>query len=159
MMDPASQELLTYLKRLEEQQRQVLELIAGKRRELTASRLGPNRSVRKISQDLPPSTGRLAAEGHLAGTSRREHRPPSRGGTLVRMETSRQKGAQAHEERREDPHLPQAGPARSVEPLAVALQHNVPASAPVRPRILDAGMRDMSRRIHSCPWKVWPISQ
>lgn len=139
VMDPASQELLTYLKRLEEQQRQVLELIAGKKRELTASRLGSSKSVRKMSQDLATSTGRQAAEGLQTSTSKRDNRPPSRGGTLVRMESSRQKGAQSLEDRRDNSVLLPAGPSASIQHLAIAMQHKNAASPPAGPRILDAG--------------------
>lgn len=52
-MDPMSKELHTYLKRLEEQQRQVLEIIAGKRRELSASRLQSSQTVARSSRELP----------------------------------------------------------------------------------------------------------
>eukprot|EP00884_Botryococcus_braunii_P012112 jgi/Botrbrau1/20901/Bobra.0135s0032.1 len=55
VMDPMSKELHTYLKRLEEQQRQVLEIIAGKRREFSSSRLQSGQSVGRSSRDLPPS--------------------------------------------------------------------------------------------------------
>jgi hypothetical protein len=96
-MDPMSKELHTYLRRLEEQQRQVLEIIAGKRRELNASRLRSSQTAGRSSRDVAPQPlqGRESAS---AITFRRIS--TTREGSILPKEKSHSQAKRLTEERR-----------------------------------------------------------
>jgi hypothetical protein len=147
-MDPMSKELHTYLKRLEEQQRQVLEIIAGKRREFSTSRLQSGQSVGRSSRDLPPSASQHSRETVPAPGMRRKS--TSRDGRSF-TEKPRPVTRKQHDERHAEPaiHVVPSSSAemRTLGPrTASEVQTTLP---PIKTRVPNAGNYAVSKHFYA----------